>query len=94
MKKLYSLSIILLLFVFQISAQPARHLIQVVVTPDRADWTYPEGGRAEFTITVLRNNVPLDGIEVSYNIQPEQMKAIEDGKLTLKKGTAVIKAPK
>lgn len=94
MKKLYFLSFILFLFVLQISAQPARQLVQVVVTPDRSDWTYSEGDRAEFSISVLRNNVPLDGIEVSYNIQPEQMKALEEGKLTLKKGTVVIKAPK
>jgi cephalosporin-C deacetylase-like acetyl esterase len=84
----------LLLFHIQLFAQPARQLVQVVVTPDKADWNYKTGDRAEFTVTVFRNNVPLDGIEVKYNIQPEQMPAIEEGKLTLKKGTATVKAPK
>jgi len=92
-KKTYLLSF-LILFVFQIFAQPARQLVQVVVTPDKSDWTYDTGDRAEFTIQVLRNNVPLDGIDVKYNIQPEQIKAIEEGKLTLKNGTASVKAPK
>ena len=92
-KKTYLLSLLILL-TFQIFAQPARQLVQVIVTPDKADWTYAVGDRAEFTVQVLRNNVPLDGVEVSYTIQPELMKAIEEGKLTLKKGTASVKAPK
>jgi len=92
-KKHYLLSF-LILFAFQIFAQPARQLVQVVVTPDKADWTYNTGDRAEFTVQVLRNNVPLDGVEVSYTIQPELMKSIEEGKVTLNKGTASVKAPK
>ncbi|HCE58766.1 MAG TPA: acetylxylan esterase [Prolixibacteraceae bacterium] len=89
-----NLFLLLLLFHIQLFAQPARQLVQVVVTPDKSDWNYKTGDRAEFTVTVFRNNVPLDGIEVKYSIQPEQMPAIEEGKLTLKKGTATVKAPK
>lgn len=92
-KKTYLLSI-LILFAFQIIAQPARQLVQVVVTPDKADWTYNTGERAEFTVQVLRNYVPLDGVEVNYTIQPELMKSMEEGKVTLKKGIASVKAPK
>ena len=89
-----NLFLLLFLFHIQLFAQPARQLVQVVVMPDKADWNYKTGDRAEFTVTVFRNNVPLDDIEVKYNIQPEQMPAIEEGKLTLKKGTASVKAPK
>lgn len=92
-KKTYFLSL-LILFSFQIFAQPARQLVQVIVTPDKADWTYESGDRAEFTVQVYMNNILLDGIEVKYNIQPEQMKAVDEGKLTLKKGTASVKAQK
>jgi cephalosporin-C deacetylase-like acetyl esterase len=92
-KKTYFLAL-LILFSFQIIAQPARQLVQVVVTPDKADWTYESGDRAEFTVQVFRNNILLDGIEVKYSIQPEQMKAVDEGKLTLKNGTASVKAPK
>lgn len=88
------LFLLLLLFHVQLIAQPVRQLVQVFVSPDHADWNYKTGDQAEFTVTVFRNNVPLDGIEVKYSIQPEQMAALEDGKLILKKGTAVIKAPK
>ncbi len=76
----------------QTAGQPARQLVQVIVTPDRADWTYEKGDRAEFQITVLQNNVPLDGIEVNYRINPEKMEDWEEGTLTLKKGVASVKA--
>lgn len=89
-----NLFLLFLLLHVQLFAQPARQLVQVVVTPDKADWNYKTGDRAEFTVTVFRNNVPLNGIDVKYNIQPEQMPAIEEGKLSLKKGTATVKAPK
>lgn len=77
---------------FQTAGQPARQLVQVIVTPDRADWTYEKGDRAEFQITVLKNNVPLEGIEVNYRINPEKMENREEGKVTLKKGVASVKA--
>lgn len=83
-----------ILFTVHVFAQPAHQLVQVVVTPDKANWTYDTGDRAEFTVQVLRNNVPLDGVEVKYSIQPEQMKPIEEGTLSLKKGNASVKAPK
>ena len=95
MNKLFYLSVFLVLsFSIQLVAQPARQLVQVIVTPDKADWTYNTGDRAEFTVQVLRNNVPMEGIEVKYSIQPELMKAIEEGKVTLKKGLATVKAHK
>ena len=77
---------------FQSIAQPARQLVQVIVTPDNADWTYEKGDRAEFQISVLQNNVPLEGIEVNYRINPEKMEDWEEGTVTLKKGVASVKA--
>jgi cephalosporin-C deacetylase len=83
--KSFLLSFLILFFSVQIYAQPPRQLVQVLVTPDNPDWTYNAGEQAEFKIQVLRNNVPLDGIEVKYNIQPEQMKSIAEGSLYLEK---------
>lgn len=94
MNKKSILSLLLMLFVFHLLAQPPRQMVQVIVTPDKADWNYKTGEQAEFTIQAFRNNVPLDGVDVKYSIQPEQLSAIEEGKLTLKKGTASVKAPK
>lgn len=73
-------------------AQPARQLVQVIVSPDKADWTYEKGQQAEFSITVLRDNVPLEGIDVRYRIGPEKRDAWDEGTIKLKKGTASLKA--
>ncbi len=94
MNKIVLLLSVVTLFVFQTLAQPARQLVQVVVTPDHADWNYKTGDKAEFTVTVLRNNVPLEGIEIKYTIQPELMPTMEEGKMNLKDGVAIVKAPR
>ncbi len=93
MKRFNLLAAILLCSIL-LNAQPARQLVQIIVTPDKADWTYKTGDKAGFTIQVFRNNVPLEGVEVKYSIQPEQLKAIDEGKVSLKKGSATVEAPK
>lgn len=93
MKKIVLLLFFVTIHVFQTFAQPARQLVQVVVTPDHADWNYKTGDKPEFTVTVLRNNFPVEGIEIKYTLQPELMPAIEEGKTILKNGVAVVKAP-
>lgn len=93
-KKITSTLIILVWIASQSIAQPARQLVQVIVSPNHSDWTYETGDRAEFTISVLRNNENLDGIEVNYVIQPELVDKWEEGTITLKKGVATVKAQK
>lgn len=63
----------------------------MIVSPDKADWTYEKGQQAEFTITVLKDNVPLEGIDVRYRVHPEQMDAWDEGTVKLQKGTATVK---
>ncbi len=89
--RLFLLSIFVLSLCFQGVAQPARQLVQVIVSPDKADWTYEKGQQAEFTITVLKDNVPLEGIDVRYRVHPEQMDAWDEGTVKLQKGTATVK---
>jgi len=90
--------IVFLLFIvfgaMHINAQPSKELVQVIVSPDKPDWTYQTGERAEFTISVLRNSVPLDAIDVKYRIQPEKMDVWDEGTVKLKDGKAILKAPK
>ncbi len=83
-----------ILGIIQLNAQPSKTLVQVIVSPDHSDWTYETGERASFTISVLRNSVPLDGIEVNYRIQPEKVDVWEEGTVTLKDGKATLKAKK
>ncbi len=87
-------TVISLFISVQLFAQPKRQLVEVIVTPNKADWTYEVGEQAEFTITVYRNYVPLEGIEVSYKIQPELVEIWDEGVLTYKNGIAKIKAKK
>ncbi|MFA7493779.1 MAG: acetylxylan esterase [Proteiniphilum sp.] len=78
----------------QVFSQPAKQLVQVIVTPDKSDWTYEKGEQAQFRIMVLKNSVPLEEIDVKYSIGPELMNAWEEKTVTLKKGVATVKAKK
>lgn len=90
--RLFLLLFFILPLCLQGISQPARQLVQVIVTPDKSDWTYEKGEQAQFQIMVLKNNVPLDGIDVKYRISPELMDAWEEKTVTLKKGVAIVKA--
>ena len=92
-KILFSIFILLIISV-QLIAQPKRELVKVIVSPNQADWTYKTGDKAEFTISVLRNNVMLDGVVVSYKIQPEKVDLLDEGTVTLKKGIATVQTKK
>ena len=86
--------IIALIFSISLSAQPRRELIKVIVTPNHTNWTYEIGEQAEFSVTVLRNNVPIEGIEIYYIIQPELVEIWDKGTLILKDEAVKIKAKK
>lgn len=91
--KVYTVLVPALLFCLYLSAQPSKKLVEVIISPDHADWTYSLGERAEFTIQVLKNKVPLSGIKVDYTIGPDagyrELPFWDEGSLTLKKNTTV-----
>ena len=91
MKKLL-VALFLLILTLSVDAQPARQVVQVIVTPDHADWTYEKGQQPRFTIAVLRNYVPLENVTVQYRIGPEKMAPWKEGSVTLNDGKAVVKA--
>lgn len=92
--RLFLLCCLVLTANLQLFSQPPRQLVQVIVSPDKPDWTYKKGDRAQFQITVLKNNVPMDDIEVKYSIGPELVNAWEEKNITLKEGVATVKAKK
>lgn len=65
-------------------------LIQVIVSPDQADWTYELGEKANFTVTVLKNQIRLQNVRVSYTIGPEKMPAVMSGSILLRSGSGMI----
>lgn len=77
------------LFTFAQSRPP--HPIQVLVSPDKADWTYAPGEEATFTIQILKHQVPLPEAEVSYTIGLEKMAPTDQGTRKLKNGEAQVK---
>lgn len=83
---------------YSLQAQPREEFVKVLVAPDHTDWTYAVGKQAEFSITVLKNNIPLDGIEIKYKIEPDPgyrfIKIVDEDTLVLKNKTVKIKAKK
>lgn len=69
-----------------------RHLVEVEIVPDHPDWTYRVGEEAEFTLRVLRANVPLSGVSLSYEIGAEKMPPAITGKSNMDEGILRIKA--
>lgn len=45
---------------------------QIVVSPDRADWTYAPGERVSFKIAVLSDGHPIEGATIKYRVGPEK----------------------
>lgn len=85
---------LVLLFSFQLSlcGQPAERLVEVIVTPDHADWLYKLGDKVKFNVAVLRCNVPLDGIELNYEVSEDMMPPHLTGKVRIDDKTVEIKA--
>ncbi len=85
------LSCLFLLFTATLlSAQPRESYVEVVVAPDRADWTYPVGEEVKFTISVLQFGNPVTGANVRYEIMPEKMEPRVSETLTLEQGETQI----
>ena len=72
--------------------QPAEKLIRVQVSPDHSDWLYKVGEKVKFKFSVLRCNIPLDQMEVRYEISEDMMKPHLTETLSLKNGEATINA--
>jgi len=94
MKKTLFFGAIAIVIATTLAAQPRRELIKVLVAPDHADWTYELGERAEFAISVLRNNVPMEGVEIKWTIGPEKVEVQEQGTIEFKGEAVILKSKK
>lgn len=71
------------------SAQIRGEEIQVLVQPDRQDWTYQTGEQATFVVSVLKSGTLLDNVSIDYAAGPEMYQdvkkstVLKDGKMTL-----------
>ncbi len=91
--KHYTALLATLLFTFYLTAQPSKQLVEVIVSPNHADWTYEIGEQAEFSINVLRNQVPIEGVKIAYKIETDpgyrEVKIWDEGTLSLNNKTKV-----
>ena len=86
--------LLLSLFSWQsLKAQPPpdHQWIEVIVSPSHADWNYKIGEEADFTVTVLRRNVPLKNAAIKYRIGPEKMEPTAENEVLLANGAILIK---
>ena len=54
-------------------AQPVRQLIDVRVVPSAPTWEAKTGENVSFAISVIRDGIELEGVDVSYEFGPEKM---------------------
>jgi len=92
------LNIFLWLSILSIHAQPVRRNIEVIVAPDRDDWTYKVGDKVQFTISVMQNGNLVKNASVRYEVGLEKLdptmketKTAASGKITVDAGT--LKSP-
>ncbi|MEH0152608.1 acetylxylan esterase [Limibacter armeniacum] len=90
LRKYFFLLAIILSF-YAAYAQPSKKLIEVIVTPDRNDWQYQLGERADFQVMILKNGQPLKNIEITYEIGHEQMPPVIKSTRNLSREKNLIK---
>lgn len=72
-------------------AQPKQTIIEVLVSPENADWQYQCGKDAKFNVTVNKAGVPLENAQVYYEISEDMQEPLKKEELVLKSGTTQIK---
>lgn len=82
-KFFFSFFFVFLFLANTVLAQPTEQAVKVVVSPDHNNWEYNLGEKASFTITVLRNNQPVKGAKVSYQVGPERIRPAKTETVTL-----------
>ncbi len=73
------LLIAFLMLFYRAFGQPAERLIRIQITPNHTDWLYKPGEKIKFSITVLKNNVPIPDTEIRYQISEDMMKPHKEG---------------
>jgi cephalosporin-C deacetylase-like acetyl esterase len=73
-------------------AQPAQKLVNILVSPDHADWKYKVKENAVFKIQVFKDNVLMKDVSVDYELGPECFPVEIKKGLVLKNGELTLKA--
>lgn len=77
-----------------VSRAAAQNFVQVDVAPEHADWTYKCGEQVKFNVSLIKFNVPMDDVEVTYELSEDMLPYYKKDKVKIKNGKAVIDAGK
>ncbi len=94
-KKTFWLFLLLLISISNLCYSQKTNIkdyVRIEIIPNHEDWTYRNGEEASFEIRVVRNNIPLKNVELSYEVGPEKMTPTLTGKSMLEKGVVKVKA--
>ena len=69
---------------FSLVAQPQSPYVQIVMQPTSGSWDYKVNQKADLTVYVLQNNIPLQNIAISYEYGLEGMPVEKKGTLQIK----------
>jgi cephalosporin-C deacetylase-like acetyl esterase len=76
--------------VFAQNSPAPLKLVDILLTPDHADWNYKAGEEAQVKVTVLKYGVPIKNAEIEYSFGQEMMEPEVRRSLKLKEGYATI----
>ncbi len=93
--KIATVAIFVLLIAFNFCSAQSRsyQLVQVLVSPNKPNWTYAANEEISFSVSVLKHQVAIKDVEVSYTIGWEKMPPLQSGSLKLKKADETIGKP-
>ncbi len=90
---LLSLLTLVALWNFSYAQSRSNQLIQVIVSPNKADWTYGSNEEVSFTVSLVKHQVPIQDAEVSYSIGWEKMDPLQSGNLKVNGATTKVGKP-
>lgn len=73
-------------------ASRSTDLIELRVAPEGKSWTVPVGTDLTFVISAEESNIPMDGVNVSYEISQDLMEPYKCGTVTIADGRATVDA--
>lgn len=82
--------LLMLAVAVSLHSQPPQRYIRVQVAAENPDWHYAQGEKIKFDVSVIKNNSPLENVDIRYEISEDMLPARSSGTLTLRNGTGTI----
>jgi cephalosporin-C deacetylase len=87
MRRIIFLFGIVFFTVASVRAQAVEQAVKIMISQNHPDWTCKTGDKTKFSISVLKNTVPLRNVKVVYQVGLERMKPFKQDSVLLKDGT-------